>query len=95
MTKDTLEDYRRHQKAWEQTGGRDAVRWGQPAPPLHRSAPCEGIPPRASGVFLHRLLGCISTLRRSRFDPRAYIQPPGLYKDPLHPLKHQIIKLFS
>jgi hypothetical protein len=41
--KDTLEDYRRHQKAREQTGGRDAARWGRSASPLCRSAPYEGI----------------------------------------------------
>jgi hypothetical protein len=85
MTKDTLEDYRGHQKAHEQTGGWEATRWGRPAPSPCHPAPPWGISPRASRVFLHHLLGSISTLRLSRFDPRAYVQPSGLYKDPAPP----------
>jgi hypothetical protein len=95
MMKDTLEHYRRHQKAQKQMEGRDTARWGRSALPFCHSVPCEGIPLRASRVFLHCLLGCISTLRRSQFDLRAYVQPLGLYKNPCTLLKHQVIKLFS
>jgi hypothetical protein len=72
-------------------GGREAAKWGRSAPPPCYSAPW-GISPQGSGVFLHRLLGFISTLRPSQFDPRAYVQPTGLYKDPCTPLKHQVIQ---
>jgi hypothetical protein len=59
MHQKTLEDTRRHETEVE-----DQQLLGGAGQPQHHviRPPC-GILPRPSGVFLHRLLGCISVVR--------------------------------
>jgi hypothetical protein len=53
--------------------------------------PCGGPRASASGMFLHRLLGSHLHRSSSRFDPRAHVGPPRLYKETPAPLRHQVI----
>jgi hypothetical protein len=59
----TREGFRGHQRTLHRGRARELARWGRPAPTLCRPAPCGGKPPRGSGVFFHRLQGCISAIR--------------------------------
>jgi hypothetical protein len=74
----TLEDMRRHRN---EAGG-DGLPSGASRPHLQAARPPWGIPPRASGVFFHCLLRCISAvpqvdlIQRLTLDPLGYIRRP-------------------
>jgi hypothetical protein len=74
----TLEDMRRHQN---EAGGK-GLPSGVDQPHLQVARPSLGIPPRASRVFFHRLLGCISAIPQVSLiqglmlDPSGYIRRP-------------------
>jgi hypothetical protein len=72
------EDMRRHRNK----AGGEGLPSGAGRPHLQAARPPWGIPQRVSGVFFHRLLGCISVvpqvglIQGLTLDPLGYIRRP-------------------
>jgi hypothetical protein len=90
----TREDSRRHDKTPKRSGRRGAAKWSWPAPPIGHLAPW-GIPPQASRVLFHRLLGCISAIPQVDLIQGLTLDPPSYIRRPQPPSSHQVIKSFG
>jgi hypothetical protein len=88
----TLEDSRRHKKAWDRDRDREDSRGGRPGPPQAGWPILE-----ANRLLIHATRYNISLCRiliivSSRFDPRVAIHSTGLYNQTLDPPRQSILK---